>query len=374
MVDAEIQELVKPDDMPPLQWEWWKEWWAQDYSWNSEQFKPYREVIANSYNASGILGSLESTLKSQGHLIESPEGTLFHICWLPPYWRDGTASEFYLHPISVRNKATNAFVTYFREYNGNYAGLTSTLALMLTSVSHGVPLSRVEKGFFGGPFVRIKIGASTAVELRFCLLAFGEEKEENCDAVNWNIFIYRTLFSTPSLSVSGLNFKYITFQSTFSLTDCDIEGNLSFQYCSFLKPMFMCDEHSRYFKRTINGSLVFSDCNFSMHVNANIKSKYQLLRFSRCKFDDVFYVDRIRVTRSTTSNLSFRDSIFEKKVVISAENLIEVAPAFADATLRKGVDFGPFEAALDRKFFKKLRGDVLSCLYPDFEPRALTKK
>lgn len=360
MVDTEMQELVKPEGMPPLQWEWWKEWWAQDYSWNSERFKPYREVIFNSYNASGSLVPLETTLKSQGQLIESPDGLLFHICWLPPYWRDGIESEFYLDPRSVRNHATKAFVTYFREYSGTYAGLTSTFALMQTNISHGIPLSRAEKSFLGGPFLRIKVGGNHVVQLHNCLFSFDKQEDNNSIAVDWNVMLYRSTFSTKSKTSSALDFSRINFLSGLNLSDCNIEEHTWFKNCTFASTFFLGESPSSKFDRIFDGSLAFVECIFEKPVNANQGKKYSAISFHKCTFNDKFGANGLRVYRNFSDTLSFSESIFNKKVFISSYNLIEVAPAFAGTTLNEGIDFGPFEAVLDQKFFDKLRKDVLS--------------
>ena len=359
MVDAEIQELVKPEGMPPLQWEWWKEWWAQDYSWNSERFKPYREVISNSYNASAPIVALESELKSQRQLIESPDGLLFHICWLPPYWRDGTESEFYRDPKSVRNRATNAFVTYFKEHSGTYAGLTSTFALMQTHLSHGVPISLAEKSFMGGPFLRVRVGGGHVVQLRNCLFSFDQQEDSNSFAVDWNVMLYRSTFSTPRSSAPALNFSYINFLSSFNLSDCNIEESTRFLNCSFTGNFFLGESKNSNFQRIFDGSILFVDCTFNGQVNANQTEQYKGINFNNCTFRNRFGASTLRVHRGISSVLSFSRSVFEDKVIISSDNLIEVVPAFADTTLQKGIDFGPFKAVIDEKFFKRLRGNIL---------------
>ncbi len=360
MVDAEIQELMKPEDMPPLQWEWWKEWWEQDYSWNSERFKPYREVILNSYNASGSLVPLESTLKPEGQLIESPDGLLFHICWLPPYWRDGTESEFYLDPRSVRNHATKAFVTYFREYSGTYAGLTSTFALMQTCISHGIPLSRADKSFLGGPFLRMKVGGNHGVQLQNCLFSFDKQEDSNSIAVDWNVILYRSTFSTPRSSAPALNFSYINFLSPFNLSDCHLEESTRFLNCCFTSNFFLGETKDSNFQRIFDGSILFVDCIFNGQVNANQTEQYKGINFNNCTFRNRFSASTLQVHRGISSVLSFSRSVFEDKVIISSNNLIEVVPAFADTTLQKGIDFDPFEAVLDEKFFKRLRANILA--------------
>lgn len=370
MVDMVTDELVKPEGMPPLQWEWWKEWWAHDYSWNSERFRPYREVISNSYNASGSLAPLESTLKSQGHLIESPEGILFHICWLPPYWRNGTPTEFYEHPVSVRNKATNAFVTYFKEHRGTYAGLTSTLGLMLTSVSHSIPLNRVEKGFLGGPFIRTNVGGSSVVHLHQCLFAFGNEDGESRQVVDWNVNLYRSTFSNPGSSAPMLNFNYINFVWAFNLSDCNIDAGARFLKCNFFSNFFLGESNRKDFKRKFDGDILFFECVFTGEVNASQIKEFKKINFNNCTFQSKFSVSVMQGHCGISSILSFSGSAFESKVSIRSDNLIEVAPAFADTTLKKGIDFGPFEAVLDEKFFKRLRADILKEMasWPDSNP------
>jgi hypothetical protein len=371
MVDAQSDELVKPEGMPPLQWEWWREWWEQDYSWNSERFKPYQVVIANSYNTSGSLVPLESTLKAQGHLIESPEGTLFHICWLPPYWRDGTPTEFYSDPVSVRNKATNAFVTYFRGHRGTYTGLTSTLSLMLTSVSQSIPLIRAEKCFLGGPFIRTNVGGSHGVDLRNCLFAFGNEDGEGRQLVDWNVRLHLATFSTPGSSEPALSFNSIKFISALNLSDCNIEEIARFYKCDFASNLYLGESKRPNFRRIFDGSILFLECAFTGAVYANQVNDYKKIHFNICTFEKLFGATKLRVHRSLSNTLSFSGSVFEGKVAISHENLIEVAPAFASTTLKNGIDFGPFEAVLDQKFFDRLRANILEEMasWPDFDEK-----
>lgn len=362
MVDSVTNELVRPDGMPPLQWEWWREWWAQDYSWNSERFRPYRELISNVYNSSGNLAPLESHLRTNGHLIESPEGILFHICWLPPYWRDGTPTEFYQNPQSVRNKAEDAFVNYFRTHEGEYAGLTSTLGLMSAAASTSFPLSRGERCFLGGPFIRTSLARHYPVELRHCLIAFGQEDQESHQLVGWNVRLYRSTFSTQSSTSPANAFKYVRFVREINLSDCDIEEDIWFYNCTFEGVVYLGEGESSNFSRKFDGRLYFVNCTFQKIVNANQESHYGALHFHRCIFNDNFGASKLRVHQYVPNILSFSGSIFNKEVLIGSENLVEVAPAFANSNLNAGIDFGPFESVLDEKFFMKLRLDVLAHL------------
>lgn len=358
MVDTEMQELVKPEGMPPLQWEWWKEWWAQDYSWNSERFEPYKTRIIERLQ-SGIPGSIsEGDLIAQGQLVPGPQGELFHICWLPPYWKDGTKTDYYSNPYSVRERAKDVFRSCLKDFTGKFAGLTSTFTLMAMSSPEGILLSHLEQCFVGGSFIRSDVGSRFAIQMRSCLFAFGGEEGEIRPFVRWNVWLYKSTFSTQETSGPWLNFTNVDFTHGLNLSDCNIENFVNFNTCNFDSTFFLGENPSGNVKPVFEGALQFSDCVFSGQINANKTNRYTKINFLRCDFKGKFGAKNLRVHRTSSGILSFAESTFEKKVTISAENLIEVAPAFEDSTLKKGIDFGPFEAVLDRKFFKMLREEV----------------
>jgi hypothetical protein len=233
---------------------------------------------------------------------------------------------------------------------------------MFAAVSKNIPLTRAERCFLGGPFIRENLVGNLPVELRHCLFAFEQAHGESHKLVDWNVLLSEATFSSVDSHQSQFSFNAVRFLMPVRLSDCEIDGTASFFHCVFDSSLLLGEISDLASTKTFSGGLIFYDCKFAGVVNVNKEGSYTQLTFDKCVFGSSFIAQKLRVNRVHSRKLSLAESIFEKKVQISAENLIEVAPAFEGATLKKGIDFGPFETVLDQKFFDQLYEEVLAAL------------
>jgi hypothetical protein len=368
MVDAEIQELVKPDDMPPLQWEWWKEWWERDYSWNSDRFKPYKAIISEMYMANIGGGDLEVYLKAEGQLVSGPGGELFHICWLPPYWRNGAQTEFYSDDLRLGRECGRSLQRNFRGVT-NFEGLTAAMALV--SVWHAGPFNGtyLEKCFFGGRLLFSSFGGTVPIGLNSCLIVIDSTTLPTGTKRGWSVNFEKTLFSVEPAKISKCRFDQISFSEALDLSGATIEGDVDFQSCNFSSEVVTVYGGNTLAKtRSADDltpeqneeSLSFIACEFFGPLKIASSKGNRGLYFLGCEFKELVDASEFRVGRHRVLSCSFADSTFKRKVLICDENLIDLAPAFTDATLTKGIDFGVFESVINNKFFEALKDDLRS--------------